>query len=407
MRNHSVPTYLSLLLSLAIAAGTMVHAQATEKSLSAARQSQPKSGQHKPAASAGPPKNAALIPVSFAGWEAAEPGKAITNASLVDQANATALKEYGFTDSLESSYTRDGDTLKIRAVRFGDASGAYGAYTFYRHNNWPKVDIGAGATSDNNRVLFWTGNVFVDAAFSKISAMSASELRELAATIPIPAGNKSLAPPLLQNLPYKPSMNPDGQTLHYALGPAGYVGPDPKEPLGVLPPGLVGFDRGAEAVTASYKLKSGPAILTLINYPTPQMATAQARTISEYLKGGNSTQHPFPKPLQDSNPAALEVRRSGPLVVVVSGDPIEDEAHKLASAVHYEANTSNLPGMAVNPVQQTARLIVGIITLVVVMFVAALGVALFLGGGRAGYRFLRGKPISSVYDEEFTKLDLK
>jgi hypothetical protein len=45
--------------------------------------------------------------------------------------------------------------------------------------------------------------------------------------------------------------------------------------------------------------------------------------------------------------------------------------------------------------------------LVVVMFAAAVGVALFLGGGRAAYRFLRGKPLSSVHDAEFTSLDLR
>jgi hypothetical protein len=30
----------------------------------------------------------------------------------------------------------------------------------------------------------------------------------------------------------------------------------------------------------------------------------------------------------------------------------------------------------------------------------------FLGGGRALYRMARGRPISSVYDEEFIHLDL-
>jgi hypothetical protein len=30
----------------------------------------------------------------------------------------------------------------------------------------------------------------------------------------------------------------------------------------------------------------------------------------------------------------------------------------------------------------------------------------FLGGGRALYRLSRGRPISSVYDEEFIHLDL-
>ncbi len=31
----------------------------------------------------------------------------------------------------------------------------------------------------------------------------------------------------------------------------------------------------------------------------------------------------------------------------------------------------------------------------------------FLGGGRALYRMARGKPLSSVYEEEFIRLDLR
>ena len=54
----------------------------------------------------------------------------------------------------------------------------------------------------------------------------------------------------------------------------------------MLPPELVGFDRGAEAVTANYSLRSGPATLTIIDYPTPQMAAAQETRIRAYMKAG-------------------------------------------------------------------------------------------------------------------------
>jgi len=329
----------------------------------------------------------------------------VTDPAQVDQVNAEALKEYGFTDALASDYARNGETLKIKALRFTDASGAYGAYSFYRRSGWPKEQIGTGAASDNNRVLFWIGNVVVDSQFSRITTMSGSELRDLAARIPVPAGNKALAPPVLGNLPRR-DMNP--QTTHYALGPAGYIGPaGANDPLGVLPADLVGFDRGAETATATYSLRSGPATLTVINYPTPQMAAAQEKAIAAYLKAGDSPQHPFTKPLKDSNVTALEVRRSGPLVAVVSGDPIADDAHRLIAAVHFDADMSAIPGGGDTEVQKTAKLVIAIITLVAVMFVAAILLALFLGGGRAAYRLLRGKPLSSMYDQEFTKLNLE
>jgi hypothetical protein len=339
-----------------------------------------------------------LLPIAFSGWEAPSLAKPLADPFQVDPANAAALKEYGLGDAVIQDYSRDRETLKVRALRFTDASGAYGAYTFYRHDGWPREEIGTGATSDHNRVLFWVGNVVVDCTFSHISTMSGSELRELASEIPIPAGNKTIAPPILGDLPQK---DLDGQTTHYALGPAGYAGSG-----GVLPPDLVGFDRGAETATASYKLRSGSAALTVINYPTPQLAAAQAKAIQDYIRAGNTPQRPFTKPLLDSNPTVLEVRRSGPLVAIVSGDPIQDDAKKLISSVHFDADMSPIPGGGDTEVQKTAKLLVAIITLVVVMFAAALLLALFLGGGRAAYRFARGKPISSVYDAEFTSLDL-
>jgi uncharacterized protein DUF6599 len=346
--------------------------------------------------------DAPLLPTSFSGWDSAtatqSAAKPVTDPMQTDPSSAAALKEYGFTDAVFRDYTREGETLKVKALRFADASGAYGAYSFYRKSGWPKEDVGTGAASDHNRVLFWIGNVVVDSQFSRISAMSGSELRELAATIPVPAGNKSLSPPILASLPQKEI---DGQTTHYAVGPAGYAGSG-----GVLPPELVGFDRGAETATATYSLRSGPATLTIIDYPTPQMAAAEEKGIATYLKAGNTPQHPFTKPLQDSNPAAIEVRRVGPLVAVVSGDAITDEAHKLLLSVHYEADMSPVPGEPNTEIRKTAQLLVAIITLVIVMFVAAVLLALFLGGGRALYRYLRGKPISSVYDEEFIRIDL-
>jgi len=350
-----------------------------------------------------PKAEAPLLPSSFSGWEATAPITQLKDPAQIDPASAAALKEYDFTDGIVANYSRGSDTLKLKALRFTDASGAYGAYTYFRHSGWPKEQIGTGAASDHNRVLFWQGNVFVDAEFSHVSAMTGSELRDLASTIPMPVGNKNLPPPVLGNMPQKEI---DGQTTHYALGPAGYAGSTGSD--GVLPASLVGFERGAETVTANYGLRSGEATLTVINYPTPQMAAAQAKTIAAYLKTGGTPQQPFTKALQDSNPTSLEVRRSGPIVAVVSGDAIQDEAHKLVAGVHYEADMAvNVPGGGDTEVQKTAKLLVGIITLVVVMFVAALLLALFLGGGRAAFRFARGKPISSVYDQEFTSLDLK
>src|ERR1035437_4379469 len=357
-----------------------------------------------------PPVPKALLPESFAGWVAADPLKKVSDAAQADPANAAALKEYEFTDAALADYKRGGETLSLRALRFHDASGAYGAYTFYRQNGWPKEEIGTGATSNHNRVLFWVGNTVVDANFSHVGPMSGAELRELAGQIPVPEGTRALAPPILANLPKAslPQAKLDGQSTHYAVGPAGYSGAG-----GVLPPELLGFDRGAEAVTANYTLRSGVATLTIIDYLTPQMAAAQETRIRDYInagkqagkqagkpKAGDQVQPAWPKALQDSDQVSLEVRRSGPLVALVSGDAIPEESHKLLATVHYESELMSIPQPTESEVSKTGRLLMGIAFLVIIGASAAILLGFFLGGFRALYRLARGKPVSSVYDAE-------
>jgi hypothetical protein len=340
----------------------------------------------------------ALLPEALAGWVAEETPKPLTDAAQADPANAAALNEYGYVTGMAANYKREGETLSLRALSFHDATGAYGAYSFYRQNGWPKEEIGTGGTSNHNRVLFWVGTTLVDATFSRIGPMSASELRELASQLPQPEGGKALAPPLLANLPQG---SLEKQSTHYALGPAGYAGAG-----GVLPPEVVGFERGAEVVTANYSLRSNSATLTIIDYPTPQMAMAQETRIRDYIRAGGKAQPPWPKPLQDSDQASLEVRRTGPLVVLVSGDAIPDESHKLLATVHYDSELMSMPQQTESDAVKTGKFLIGISLLILIGAGSAIFLGFFLGGARALYRVARGKPISSVYDEEFISLNL-
>lgn len=346
-----------------------------------------------------PPPPKPLLPNVFAGWVMSGSPRQLTDATQADSTNAASLKEYGFMHGAVATYKRDNETLTVRALSFTDSSGSYGAYSFYRQNGWPKEDVGSGATSDHNRVLFWQGTTVVDANFSQIGPMSAAELRDLASQFPPVEGNKAIAPPILANLP---QASLDRQTTHYAVGPSGYAGSG-----GALPPELVGFDRGAEAVTANYSLASGPATLTIIDYPTPQMAIAQETRIRAYINAGAKAQPAFPKPLADSDQASLEVRRSGPLVVLVSGDAIPDESHRLIQMVHFREDLVSIPQPTESEVNKTGRLLLGIAGIVIVGSFAAILLGLFLGGGRALWRVAHGKPASSVYETEFIRLNLE
>ena len=390
---RSIPT---MICSAVLAGSAMFSPAQTRLTLTPPPKSAP---EHAPAKAATPDTAPhSLLPDSFAGWTITDGPTTVTDPVRFDSANAAALKEFGFQSAVLAAYKKGSESITVRAARFGDLSGAYGAYSYYRGSGWPKEDIGAGAASDHNRVLFWRGGTMVDATFSHVSPMSGSELRELAGQLPEAVGSRALAPPILATLPGK---SLDGQSTHYAVGPASYTGSG-----GALPPELVGFDRGAETVTANYSLVSGPATLTLIDYPTPQLAAAEETRIRAYIQSGTHAQPAFPKPLADSDQASLEVRRSGPIVALVSGDAIPDESHKLLASVHYESDFVSIPQPGESEVSKTGRLLLGIATLVIIGSAAAILLGLFLGGGRALYRIARGKPASSVYETEFIRLDL-
>ena len=183
-----------------------------------------------------PPSPKAFLPDEFDGWVTAEPSKTVTDPAQADPANAAALKEYGFNAAVVANYKREGETLSLRALRFDDASGAYGAYSYYRQNGWPKESIGTGAASDNNRVLFWVGTTVVDATFSQIGpSRQANCARLRASCLRLMEAARCCRP----FWPACPSLKLDPQTTHYAVGPASYAGAG-----GVLPPSLVKFDNG-------------------------------------------------------------------------------------------------------------------------------------------------------------------
>ena len=123
--------------------------------------------------------------------------------AVADSVNAALLKEYGLTDFESGTYTRDdGRKVALKAIRFTDASGAYGAFTYYKMPQMLKESIPDQASSLNERVLFYRGNILVDAVFDKLTAMSAAELREL-------VGRRCLCPPGTRgNLPILPQYLP-------------------------------------------------------------------------------------------------------------------------------------------------------------------------------------------------------
>jgi len=145
---------------------------------------------------------AAVLPPQFGGWQLKGDVAKSDDPAAADQTNAPVLKEYGFQHFEKATYTRDdGRSLAVRAAVFDDSSGAYGAFTYYASEEMAEETIGAQAAFLNNRVLFYQGNVLVDAVFDRMSVMSAAQLRQLAGLLPPAEGDKGNLPSLPTRLP--------------------------------------------------------------------------------------------------------------------------------------------------------------------------------------------------------------
>src|SRR5207248_10078538 len=105
------------------------------------------------------PANTTILPDVFAGWKIAKPAQTSKNPTIADSTNAGVLKEYGFTDFAGAIYTRDdGRNLTIKAARFDDASGAYGALTFYRTPPMLSENLGDEGYAHDDSSVVYRGN---------------------------------------------------------------------------------------------------------------------------------------------------------------------------------------------------------------------------------------------------------
>ncbi len=271
-------------------------------------------------------KHTSILPTEFSGWNLVGTLQTSKDPAVADPVNAAVLKEYGFTGFNSAVYSRDdGRKLTVRAARFQDASGAYGAFTYYKIPQMLREKIGDQGASFNERVLFYRGDIVIDAQFDKLSAMSAAELRDLSAELPPPPANAAGLPGLPEYLPAKDYIK---NTAKYIVGPSAL------EKLGSpVNSQLVDFSAGAEVVLGDYSTPDGQARLALISYPTPQIAMTHFRRIEDAKQ--QTAQAP---PVLD--PATIFDKRTGPILVVVSGPISPSDAKSILASVNYEADVT-------------------------------------------------------------------
>jgi len=339
----------------------------------------------------------AVLPRDFAGWHMQGTARASRDAGVADPAYASLLKEYGFTDLETANYRRDdGRTLAIKAARFENTSGAVGAYTFYRQAEMQKEQIGDWGSSFNQRILFFRGNVLIDAVFDRVTAMSAAELRQLAGFLPRPTGSTANMPPILA---YMPSAGRIKNTEKYVMGPLAL-----SQVSSPLPVPLVDFAAGAEVVLAKYYSAGGDAILMVINYPTPQIAAEHMRRIDATER--TTQQSPGVASIVDVGP--FFDKRSGPLLVIASGPISQTEARSLLGSVNYDADVTWNENTFSDKKNNLANLLVNIIILCAILIGLALVAGVAFGGLRiAMKRLLPDRIFDRPEEMEFISLHLE
>jgi len=334
-----------------------------------------------------------FLPQQFSGWRMEGPPRLSDDAVAADAAYAAVLKEYGFQEVESATYTRPERKLSVKAARFNDATGAYGAFTFYKSEGMETERIGDLGASAGTKVLFYRGNILVEADFDRVTAMSAGELRELSAALPQVAGNKNLLPTLPKYLPR------EGYVAHsakYIAGPAAFSNVHPP-----LPAEVVEFQRSPELVLGRYSTSKGVATLTLIAYPTPQIAGERLRAIESWMKASSC-----PAPGR-ANDCEFFGKRSGPIVAVVTGSVSPSEAQSLLAAISYDADVTWNQATALSKKDNIGNLIMAAFALVGVLILIALVIGLAFGGMRLLLqKFFPNRWFARPEDVEIIRLNL-
>jgi hypothetical protein len=348
---------------------------------------------------AGPPAETSappILPKQFADWQIQSPAQASKDAAVADPTNAPLLKEYGFIDGEAATYkSDDGRTLKIRAARFADASGAFGAYTFYLRPEMAREEIGDQAASLNQRVLFYRGQIVVEAVFSQLSVMSAASLRELAGLLPRPNGNAGELPPVLA---YMPHHGYQTNSEKYAEGPLG---------LGAIsspvPADLVDFSASPEVALGQYSTPGGEATLVLIEYPTPAVAAAQLRRID----AAHHAAQPQAGIDAVENVGPFFDKRTGPIIAIAAGPLSQSDAQTLLGAVNWRPSVTWNENTYFDKKNNIANLLVNIIILCIIVGALSLAAGLAFGGARVLLRRYFPGPVFGRADQtEFISLHL-
>ena len=250
-----------------------------------------------------------------------------------------------------------------------DLTGALAAWEWQRSPQGRTCDLAEFCTAEPDRTTIAIDNYVVVFHGHPSKAQVDAFLNSL------PDKQNTSLPAILTFLPHQ-GLVPD--SARYVVGPASLQAFAPQ-----LESTNPGFDQGAEAQVAEYKVgNSNPVHLALFYYASPEMA--RVHTVNFKL-------------LPDAH-----VKRSGVLVAVVYGGATAAQADTLLSRIEYEAKITWNDTPPPSPIKPLYRLLVNI------MYLSILLSAICLLGGLiyACMRIYRRRYGTLEADESMTTLHL-
>jgi hypothetical protein len=280
--------------------------------------------------------------------------------------DAVVLREYGIAGAERRSYTRgqQEEELVLTLYRMRDPTGAYGAYSYLRDSQMVAADLARFSAVGPDRALLVVGNLLVEARGNAILRQT-TELRSIAALLA--SGADARPYPVLSH--YLPTAGVVPHSDRFFLGPVAL-----HRVLPLAEGDWLGFQAGAEAQLARYRVRGGEVTLLVASFPTPQSAARQLESLGQWFDV-NPDQVP-------ADGQAIFARRTGALVAVVSGARSAADAHALLEQVHHELNvTWNEPGWVAEEESFTVMLYQIFIGTGIILL-AALVIAFAFGGFR-------------------------
>jgi len=294
------------------------------------------------------------------------------SSSSLAAADQSLWHEYGLVNTQTATQGR----LKITTYEMKDLTGAVAAWEWLRTPQGRQCHLAPFCTQEPERTVVSDYNYVI-----VFEGAKPDKAQIHAALNAIPNKHATSLPAILSFLPAQ-GLVPD--SARYVLGPVSLQAFAP-ELAASRPSGLdAGFEQGAEAQVAQYRLAKGenPVQLALFYYATPEMARLHSAEFKRI-------------------PGA-RVKRSDVLVAIVYGAASDQQAETLLSRVRYEAKVTWDEVPPPSPIKPLYQLLVNILYLSILLSAICLAAGLMY----AGMRIYRRRFGTLEADEAMTTLHL-